>query len=76
MKKVNNSSLPAIIKSESTNLEPLEKVEKSKEGPIWLNPGPTFPTQVITEEMVVIKSNPLREMIRDPPKITEIYRKI
>lgn len=70
MKKVNNSNLPAIIKSERITLEKSEKTEKFIVGPTRLNPGPMFPTQVNTEEKVVIRSNPLREMTREPAKTT------
>lgn len=42
------------------------------EGPMRLNPGPTLPTQVSTEDMVVIKSNPLREISREPVNTTKM----
>ena len=76
MKKVNNSSLPAIIKKERINFEKSEKIEKFNAGPIRLYPGPIFPTQVITEEMVVIKSKPFSEIRIDPAKTTKIYKKM
>ena len=76
MKKVNNSNLPAIINSESIAFEKSEKMEKFILGPTRLKPGPTFPTQVNTEEIVVIKSNPLSDMTVAPANTTKIYRKI
>lgn len=76
MKKVNNSNLPAIIKNDNTIFEKLEKIEKFIVGPTKLKPGPILPTQVKTEDIVVIRSNPFKEIITDPEKITKIYKNI
>lgn len=72
MKKVNNSSLPAIIRNERTSLEKSEKAEKFIVGPTKLKPGPIFPRQANTEDMVVIKSNPLKDMRREPANVTKM----
>lgn len=76
MKNVNSSSLPAIINKDKKTFEKSEKIAKFMDGPTRLKPGPTLPTQVITDDMVVVKSKPLREMTVEPVKTTKIYRKI
>lgn len=72
MKNVNNSNLPAIINRDKKTLEKSENNAKFMVGPTRLNPGPTLPTQVITEEIVVIKSKPFSEMIVEPANTTKI----
>lgn len=72
MKNVNSSSLPAIINSDKISFEKPENTLKFITGPICENPGPIFPKQVMTDEMVVIRSNPLKEMIKEPVNTTNI----
>ena len=69
---VYSSSLPAIISSDKISFEKPENSLKFITGPISENPGPIFPRQVMTDEMVVIRSKPLKEMIKEPINTTNI----
>lgn len=63
---VNNSSRPNNIRKESNHLPAGEIAEKVWEGPISDIPGPTFPSDVATEEIATSKFSPKPVITTDP----------
>lgn len=73
MSRVKSSSRPKIIKIEHTNVANGDNTEKFIVGPKILKPGPIFPRHVAAADSEDTRSNPSREMSRNPAARSSMY---